>query len=46
MLDLGPGASNPCEEFIDINKAVAGYMLGNVIISGLATLATGTSPIG
>jgi hypothetical protein len=21
MLDLGPGASNPCEEFIDINKA-------------------------
>jgi len=25
---------------IDINKAVAGYMLGNLIISGLATVAT------
>jgi predicted PurR-regulated permease PerM len=25
---------------VDINKAVAGYMLGNIIISGLATLAT------
>jgi predicted PurR-regulated permease PerM len=25
---------------IDINKAVASYMLGNIIISGLATLAT------
>jgi predicted PurR-regulated permease PerM len=36
----GPREQRYRQLIIDINKAVASYMLGNIIISGLATLAT------
>ena len=36
----GPRQARYRRLIIDINKAVAGYMLGNVTISGLATVAT------
>jgi hypothetical protein len=39
MVDLGPGASNPCEEFIDINKAAQQMIIqilrNNIKIAGV-----------
>jgi hypothetical protein len=39
MVDLGPGASNPCEEFIDINKAaqqmIVQILRHNIKIAGV-----------
>jgi hypothetical protein len=40
MRDLGPGASNPCEEFIDINKA-AQQMIIQIIKSNIKVAKVG-----
>jgi hypothetical protein len=44
LTDVGPGASNPCEEFIDINKA-AQQIIIDLIKSNIRTTKVGTPTI-
>jgi hypothetical protein len=44
MEDLGPGASNPCEEFIDINKA-AQQMIIEILRNNIKVAKVGTPTI-
>jgi hypothetical protein len=44
MRELGPGASNPCEEFIDINKA-AQHMVIQIIKSNIKVAKVGRPTI-
>ncbi|MCE8425198.1 MAG: DUF4157 domain-containing protein [Candidatus Methanoperedens sp.] len=40
MIELGPGASNPCEEFIDINKA-AQQMIIQILVENIQVSRVG-----
>jgi hypothetical protein len=44
MEELGPGASNPCEEFIDINKA-AQRMIIDILRHNIKVAKVGTPTI-
>jgi hypothetical protein len=44
MLELGPGASNPCEEFIDINKA-AQQMIIQILRNNISVAKVGKPTI-